>query len=262
VVAKVVVPWHNENQKNDFLKEWGVRENDSRLIMQQDTSKAGCARTKNAGIAAAVASGADVVCVLDDDCYPIEPQDTNPLQTFIDAHVECLKKQEVRMVYPTMIPMPRGMPYRDRTIKMDVAASIGLWTNIPDLDAMSQLVLGDTPSEITLLRQSIYGVMFPFCGMNFAFKAKYWADCAVLIDVPRFDDIWMGWIWEKVAYDRGCCFNTAGPLVRHARQSDVWNNLEQEVKYLKVNETLWRTIYQAGRGVSAAELRKHFFETL
>lgn len=256
-MVKIVVPWHNPKQKHDFLEAWKVRDGDPRLILQQDTTRAGCARTKNAGIARAVRDGADIIIVLDDDCYPATPHST--LDEFIEDHAKALEAQKVQMVVPTMLPHPRGFPYQSRHITMPTAASIGLWVGIPDLDAMSQLVLGAEPDEVQLLQSSLHGVMFPFCGMNFAFRPKDWLDCAQLIDVPRFDDIWMGWIWEKVAYDRGCCFNMNGPLVRHVRQSNVWQNLVEETKYMQLNETLWSAVLQARRGISPQELRKELF---
>jgi hypothetical protein len=253
----VVVPWHNQKQRNDFLDAWKIHPRDSRVVFQQDVDKSGCARTKNAGITCALDSGADIVVVLDDDCYPLEPRAEDPLQELIDDHKAALEPQEVQMVVPTMLPTPRGMPYLNRTIKMQTAASIGLWTGYPDLDAMSALVLGPQPEGCQFLVSCVHGVMFPFCGMNYAFYKDQW-DCAVHIDVPRFDDIWMGWIWEKVAYDKGKCFNMNGPKVEHVRQSNVWQNLEEETKYMKQNETLWSAVWGAPRGMTAKSLRQQF----
>ena len=182
--TSVVVAWHNVKQKNDFLEAWKIGVTDPRLVLQQDETKAGCAKTKNAGIARALADGADVVCVLDDDCYPNEPRAERPLDEFIEDHLKALEDQEVKKVIPTMLPHPRGYPYRHRTIKMRVAASIGLWTGYPDLDAMSALVIGEQPEGCQLLRSSVHGDMFPFCGMNYAFRKDQW-ECAKHVDVPR-----------------------------------------------------------------------------
>ena len=63
----------------------------------------------------------------------------------------------------------------------------------------------------------------------------------------RIDDIWMGWMWQREAYQRGYCFNLSGPMVRHSRQSNVWRNLRDESRYLEENETLWRKIAQHHR---------------
>jgi Reversibly glycosylated polypeptide len=260
----VVVPWHRGDVLRDFKQAWGIEKVlPEFLFLQQDSNKEGCARTKNKGIRRALDSGADVVVVLDSDCYPATPVMGQPeypanLEDFVAAHIKALKPQKVRAVYPTCIPHPRGMPYRNEHVIRPVAASIGLWTNHLDLDAVSALVLGERVQAEQYARFPFYHYMFPFCGMNFAFT-KEWADCAILINVPRWDDIWMGWIWEKVAYEKGYCFNLAGPMVNHARQSDVWKNFEDESKYLKVNEDLWKAIYNAPTGLSAAGLREKFF---
>lgn len=265
----VVVPWYNPKQRDDFLTAWGIERSKSGstvlpeyLFLQRDDLQVGCAQTKNAGIARALESGADYVVVLDDDCYPApgplgQNQGGYTLDDFAAAHIAALKPQKIRMVYPTTQPHPRGMPYRNWFIEKPVAASIGLWAKNPDFDAVTSLLIG-ADALATYYRQP-FRDYFPFSGMNFCFS-KEWADCAVLVDIPRFDDIWMGWIWEKVAFGKGYCFNTAGPMVTHARQSNVWKNLDAEVKYLKVNEDIWAAIHAAPAGLSATELRKMFFE--
>jgi hypothetical protein len=259
----LVVPWHKASQIAAFKQAWDIeKKTPDYVFFQHDATQAGCAQTKNAGIKRALDDGADIVVVLDDDCYPLAPVMGQPgmqsLDDLVAAHVKALQPQKVRAVYPTCLPRPRGMPYRNEHIVRPVAASIGLWTNNLDLDAASTLVLGEKTQPEQYARFPFYHHFFPFCGMNFAFR-KEWAECAVLIDVPRFDDIWMGWIWEKVAYEKGYCFNLAGPMIDHSRQSDVWANLESEVKYLKVNEDLWSAIYSAPANLTAVDLRGKFF---
>ncbi len=269
----VVVPWHNPKQIAAFLTAWGARLDAEWLFMQQDISQAGCAVTKNAGIARALAAGAEYIVVVDDDCLP--PESVQPiagpmkglyaegptagytLEKFAEDHIIALQPQQVRMMYPTTHPQSRGTPYRNHHITMPVAASMGFWLKNPDFDAMTTLVLGPAP-ETNFTPITINYFYFPFSGMNFAFHRK-WAEEAVLINVPRYDDIWMGFIWQKVAYEKGYCFNLRGPLLTHTRQSDVWKNLQAEVKYLEINETLWSTIHAAPAGLSAGELRTMIF---
>jgi len=255
--VKVVVPWHNQKQKDEFLEAWGLRESDERLILQRDIRKEGCAITKNRGIQEALRDEADVIMVLDDDCYPATPHTT--FSDFVSGHLKALKPQEVIMCVPTILPQPRGTPYEKKTIKMPVAASLGFWTDYPDLDAISALVLGPQPDEVRYLTSPVHGKVFPFCGMNFAFRRE-WVEngCAQLVNIPRWDDIFMGWIWEKVAYEQGHCFNFGGPFVRHIRQSNIWKNLKEEVPYLEQNETLWSAVYCSPRGMTAPQLREQF----
>lgn len=270
----IVVPWHNPKQRDAFLAAWGVGAASGKwLFMQQDISQAGCAVTKNAGIARALAAGAEYIVVIDDDCLPPEsiqqiagplkgvfaqgPDAGYTLEKFAEDHIAALQPQPVRMVYPTTQPQSRGMPYRNHHLTLPVAASMGFWQKNPDFDAMATLVHGPAP-ETLFTQIAMYQFYFPFSGMNFAFHRK-WAEEAVLINVPRYDDIWMGLIWQKIAYEKGYCFSLRGPTITHSRQSNVWKNLQDEVRYIETNETMWSAVHSAPAGLSAGELRTRIF---
>jgi hypothetical protein len=242
----IVVPWVREEEREAFLREWNInpRSVPDWLILQHDERREGCARTKNAGIARAVVRGADVVVVLDGDCYP--HRDAPTLEILAEHHVSALKPQPVRMFDVVTDPPSRGTPYGDLTITMPVAASMGFWTDVGDYCAVRQLAHG--PRPMTFVREAVHGRSFPLCGMNLAFRPAEWAPWCTFVDVPRFDDIWMGWLWQREAYARGACFNLAGPLVRHSRQSNVWRNLRDEARFLEANEALWREIAAAPDG--------------
>ena len=238
----VVTPWHNEAQKDGFLRAWGYPKRG--LLMLQDKDGIGCGAMKNLCVDAALAEGATGVIVLDDDCFPLPEGHLpvkDPLYDLIRRHVEALEPQEVEMVMEVTSPISRGTPYFNRTVRMPVAASMGFWTGIGDYDAPAQLVRGAT-TPMEFVRKPVFGKYFACCGMNLAFRPKEWLPWCRFIDVPRMDDIWMGWLWEKEAYVRGFCFNLGGPLIRHSRQSNVWANLRDESKYLEANETLWSDV--------------------
>jgi hypothetical protein len=98
--------------------------------------------------------------------------------------------------------------------------------------------------------------------MNFAFR-RGWVDCALQVEgCNRWEDIFGGWVFQKIAYEQGCCFNLNGPVVRHSRQSNVWHNLREEAKYIEQNETLWEIIAKAPYGLSANSLRKLYIEPM
>lgn len=241
----VVTPWHRVEVKDQFLREWGVRSVPNWLFLQQDAEHEGCARTKNKGILRAIQAGADIIVVLDDDCYP--EAKGMPLAEFVQCHVEALKPQPATAYISTTDPPSRGTTYFNRTITRPIAASMGFWSGVPDYDAAGQLRHSDTQPRFN--QSVIYGLYFPLCGMNIAFHALQWPWCQ-FINVPRFDDIFAGYIWQKKAYACGEAFNLAGPTVRHARQSNVFSNLKAEAELLERNETLWSAI-------SAAQLDSH-----
>ena len=232
--VKVVVPWHNAEQLTSFLDAWQVNRSDPRLHLQQDKDKLGCACTKNSGIQAA---GSDIVIVLDDDCYPNDMT----LDQFIEWHVTGLNYDEVERFVAVTDPQSRGTPYLNKSMTMPVAASMGFWVNVGDYDAPSQLVYGNT-HPMRFKPASQFANYFPLCGMNVAFRPREWWPWCQFINVPRFDDIWMGFLWQKEAYRRHHCFRLDGPIVRHVRQSNVWQNLRDEAIHLEANETLWSII--------------------
>lgn len=238
----IVTPWHNPAQKESFLEAWDVTTVPEWLVLQQDKDKSGCAVTKNRGIQEAIKEReAEVVIVLDDDCYPEIDDGPCWLQDLAKDHLTALEPQEVELYLTVTDPPSRGTPYFNRSVKLPVAASMGFWTNVPDLCAPAQLVRGPL-CPMTFKRETVYGRPFPYCGMNVAFRAEWWPWCS-FVDLQRVDDIFAGYLFQKEAYRRGCCFNLNGPLVFHSRQSNVWRNLEEEVKYLERNETLWSDVF-------------------
>jgi hypothetical protein len=255
--VKIVVPWHSEIQLQKFLSAWRTSVDDKRFIFKQDKEKQGCARTKNAGIKDAIEQKMEVVIILDDDCFPEAGQESfvfDAVDLFIQGHLEALQPVEMELFKTVTNPPSRGTPYYSRSVKLPVAASMGFWTEVGDYDAVHQLAFGAThPMEFD--RAAVFGQYFPLCGMNLAFKPADWWPWCEFIDVPRFDDIWQGFLWQKKAYAEGYCFNLNGPLVRHSRQSNVWANLEDETKNLKRNESIWQKI-ATSRELDYEELKK------
>jgi hypothetical protein len=235
----VVVPWVTGAEIEAFLSAWGLSwsTRPDWLYLQNDHSRNGCAVTKNLGIRRAVDDGAEIVVVLDGDCFP---DTSRSLESFVEEHCSALSPVGVDLFQIVTDPPSRGTPYQNLKVIMPVAASVGFWSEIGDYCAVRQLAHNASP--MTFQRSTIFGRFFPLCGMNLAFKPSEWYPWCSFIDVPRFDDIWMGWLWQKEAYRRGFCFNLGGPLVRHARQSNVWKNLCEEAVYLERNETLWSDI--------------------
>lgn len=247
----VVTPWHREEEYNAFCDAWGVPQTSPPewLVLQHDEHREGCGVTKNKGIRRAMKLGAEVVVVLDGDCYPTEGTPT--LMSLVERHVEALEPQQVEMFQVVTAPPSRGTPYMERGMTKPVAASMGFWTEVGDYCAVRQLVHHShgRPDEMVFMDQVLHDRYFPLCGMNLAFRPAEWDPWWQFIDVDRYDDIWMGWLWQREAYRRGACFNlTTAPLVRHSRQSNVWKNLVAEACYAEQSETLWREIATSPHG--------------
>lgn len=246
---RVVTAWHNPHQKEAFLQAWGITKTmPDYLILQWDEKREGCARTKNKGIRKAIDQGAEYIIVLDDDCYPAPPNDSGypfeverSLHAFANQHIVELQPKDIKTFFPITSPPSRGTPYHNRKLKTPVIASMGYWEEVPDYDAVGQLAYG--PKHPMTFEETgvAVGVFFAFSGMNVAFHADLWPWCQ-FINVPRFDDIWLGFLLQKKAIVEGKCFSLAGPRVRHSRQSNVWQNLRDEALNIERNETLWSDI--------------------
>jgi hypothetical protein len=209
-------------------------------VLEQDIDGKGCAVTKNRGIQRAMDAGADVVVVLDSDCFPSKEVQT--LEELMKAHLNALKPQRLPVFEVTTNPPARGVPYFNRTIEIPVAASVGFWEHIPDRDAARQLIEGAT-APMEYQRRVVYGRPTMLCGMNIAFNPNLWMPWCSFIDIPRMDDVFMSWLWCKEASRRNYCFNLNGPLIRHSRQSNLFASLIEEAEWLGFNETIWLDIW-------------------
>jgi hypothetical protein len=165
---------------------------------------------------------------------------------------------------------PRGYPYAamDETIETgerevgDVVASQGLWTNVPDLDAVRILMDGDLQGQAeTRLTAADFGPDFvvepghylTVCSMNLGFKREVVpAFYQLPMDdnewsVGRFDDIWSGVFLKRAADVLGKDVLTGDPLCRHDKAPrSTFDDLHNEVAGLELNEHLWELVDDAG----------------
>lgn len=203
----------------------------------------GCVRSYGCYLAGR--SDAEMVVALDDDCYPDEGH-----PGFLRRHWERLQHAEAGAWMSTLDGgvQPRGVPYHAATRSGPAVLNHGLWTNIPDFDAPTQLLssrvqLDVSFSDVTVPR----GTYFPMCSMNLAWRREFTPAMYFLLMGPdyaydRFGDIWGGVLAKRVADHLGLAVNSGSPAIRHERASDVWANLRKESRGLEVNETLWRAV--------------------
>jgi len=186
----------------------------------------------------------DFIVTLDDDCYPCSPD-------FLQEHGRKLSSPAVSPAWvPTGIGVaPRGMPYFSDRREIPCAINHGLWTEIPDFDAMTQLVNGRLKQTFERCDQVIpVGSYFPMCGMNLAFRPQVVPAMYFLLmgqkDWPfdRFGDIWCGLISKKICDHLNLGVKSGAPAVQHLRASNVWTNLRKEQPGYEINETLWKEI--------------------
>ncbi len=174
---------------------------------------------------------------------------------------------------------PRGYPYAamDETVETDTAsvergevvASQGLWTNVPDLDAVRILMDGDLEGQAQTRTTADQferdfvvapGNYLTVCSMNLAFRREIipafyqlpmddneWA-------VGRFDDIWSGVFLKRACDVLGRRIYSGRPLCAHNKAPrSTFDDLHNEVAGLELNEHVWRLVDDAGAGAESYE---------
>ncbi|MFC3476215.1 alpha-1 4-glucan-protein synthase [Halobacterium litoreum] len=161
---------------------------------------------------------------------------------------------------------PRGYPYSamDETVETEptevdhVVASQGLWTNVPDLDAVRILMDGDLQGQAQTRTETgdfdrdfvaREGNYLTVCSMNLAFRREVipafyqfpmdenaW-------DVGRFDDIWSGVLLKRAADVVGGHVYNGDPLCEHNKAPrSTFDDLANEVAGLELNEHFWKEV--------------------
>jgi hypothetical protein len=165
---------------------------------------------------------------------------------------------------------PRGYPYgaMDETVETThsevdrVVASQGLWTNVPDLDAVRILMDGDLQGQartrtdrddFTGTFATAPGNYLTVCSMNLAFRREVVPAFYQLPmddnawNVGRFDDIWSGVFLKRAADVMGDTVLTGYPLCRHDKAPrSTFDDLAAEAPGLELNEHLWRIVDDVG----------------
>lgn len=192
------------------------------------------------------------IITLDDDCLPEKKYPFG----FLDKIISTLdQKWESDYWWNTMRGdiYPRGYPYEFRNKKQPTVVHHGLWSNIPDLDGITQKKYPQLRTKpFKKVEKVPYGKYFPMCTMNLAFKREILPAMYFLLmgedrngnkwPYDRFDDIWAGHFIKKICDHLGYAISSGGPSIRHSRASNVEVNIQKERTGIPVNEWLWREI--------------------
>jgi len=230
---------------------------------------------------------------IDDDTLPHEDVDffgTHMANIHYEGAIEQVASDEqwVNVLYQSEHDLyPRGYPYAamDEQIETDTAeidevvASQGLWTNVPDLDAVRILMDGDLQGQAqTRTTVEDYGTDFvaapgqylTVCSMNLAFRREVIPAFYQLPmddnewDVGRFDDIWSGLFLKRAADVLGKEIYNGDPLCEHNKAPrSTFSDLTNEVHGLELNEHVWEILDAVGEDAdSYAEAFREMSEAL
>ena len=212
---------------------------------------------------------------IDDDTLPHEGDffGRHMRNLAFDGDVERVRSDEqwVNVLYQNADEhglYPRGYPYAamDETVGTDrvevetgeVVASQGLWTNVPDLDAVRILMDGDLEGQAQTRTGAAdferdfvaaRGNYLTVCSMNLAFRREVIPAFYQLPmddnewDVGRFDDIWSGVFLKRACDLVGTRIYNGRPLCEHNKAArSTFSDLENEVAGLELNEHLWELV--------------------
>jgi hypothetical protein len=217
---------------------------------------------------------------IDDDTLPHDEWDffgRHMANLAFEGDVESVRSDEqwVNVLYQAFDDhglYPRGYPYAamDETVETGVrtvdhvVASQGLWTNVPDLDAVRILMDGDLQGQAqTRTSKADFtgdfvadpGQYLTVCSMNLAFRREIVPAFYQLPmddnawDVGRFDDIWSGVFLKRAADVLGHDVLTGYPLCEHNKAPrPTFDDLNNEVPGLELNEHLWEYVDDVGSG--------------
>ncbi|MBV0903076.1 alpha-1 4-glucan-protein synthase [Haloarcula salina] len=215
---------------------------------------------------------------IDDDTLPHEDVDffgTHMTNLAYEGEIETVRSDEqwVNVLYQNEDEhglYPRGYPYAamDESVETeatevdDVVASQGLWTNVPDLDAVRILMDGDLQGQAqTRTTAEDFGEDFvaaegqylTVCSMNLAFRREVVPAFYQLPmddnewDVGRFDDIWSGVFLKRACDVLGKQIYNGDPLCEHNKAPrSTFSDLTNEVHGLELNEHVWEIVDEAG----------------
>lgn len=188
-------------------------------------------------------NGNDVVIGLDSDC--IVPTH------FIKRHIE-LMGGDFGSGWFNPIGYPdysRGYPYSQRGWK--VVANMGLWKNVLDINGKDRR--DGEPTDIRLLGSTVPAGYFPYSGMNFALAREALfgflflpnfdyketegirqtkeGDIEVGLPIHKFrriDDIWGGYIFQKIMRELRQSATVGFPIVYHDTVVDAKADADEE----------------------------------
>ncbi len=227
---------------------------------------------RNLGYLLAAAAGAECIVTIDDDNHATDDD-------FAGGHAIVGRTERVRAVSSstrwfntasllvTEPPKPlfhRGFPtcmrglgeelsYRE--VRGRVVMNAGLWLDVPDADAMSHL---DAPVRVVGYRQGFDGRIAIAPGTNMVFNSQNTAfhrDTLPAMFLPpmggrvghlevgRYDDIWMGIFFKRIADRLGDLACVGRPLVRQLRNDhDLLKDLLLEVPAMRITNKLTKSI--------------------
>lgn len=255
----------DSNGKVELPKEWDIYDYSRQQELlgdelykefEQFHKSSAC---RNFGHWVSYIKGYDITIGLDSDC--IVPPD------FISKHLEALMSNSYAWENPIKNTnwFPRGYPYHERNCR--TILNIGLWENELDINGIDRVHNGVPPKSPMIDKQEIAHGIVPLCGMNFAIWT--YAVPAFLFlpnfddgteKFRRYDDIWGGYIFQKLMQKNKEMITFGNPIVFHDTIIDAEADAELEDAGIKWEEKLYEMVDIITSNIDAMNYSKMFKE--
>ncbi|KAK8522827.1 hypothetical protein V6N13_115773 [Hibiscus sabdariffa] len=163
------------------------------------------------------------IFTIDDDCF-VAKDPTGKAINALEQHIKNLLTPSTPHFFNTLydpyregVDFVRGYPFSLRQ-GVPTAVSHGLWLNIPDYDAPTQLV---KPLE----RNTRYISGFSNHSIG---PAMYFGLMGDGHPIGRYDDMWAGWCMKVICDHLGLGVKTGLPYIWHSKASNPFVNLKKE----------------------------------
>lgn len=233
-------------------------------------------RRRNFGYLRALELGTDLIITIDDDNLPID-------EDWLKGHTTAFKRKDHhivssrnRIVNPCRIlrhdkgfVYSRGYPIselfndsfmvsRNKYCDKRVVLNMGLWNNKPDVDAYTNIAYPDLLTSGFNRYEHRFAIhknnYFPINTQNTAFLPEVTPAFYVLkmnptihgVGFDRYDDIWAGWILQKLAHTLGDTATFGLPLTNHDRNTHSFQkDLSHELIGIALNKRVYDRIVNA-----------------
>ncbi len=243
----VIVAYDSWSNPVEFPNEWDVydyarQEEEMGLeLFEQFKQFHKSSAIKNFAHWIAYKKGFDIIIGLDSDC--------NVPPDFISKHLECLMTNSYGFENPIKNTswFPRGYPYHERMRK--TIMNIGLWEHELDINGRDRVKRGQPPASPMIDKQEIAHGIIPLCGMNFAMWS--YAIPAFLflpnvdlgnLKIRRYDDIWGGYIFQKLMQKNHDMIAYGYPIVYHDTIIDAQSDADLEEDGIRMEESFYNLV--------------------
>ncbi|KAJ8637361.1 hypothetical protein MRB53_011628 [Persea americana] len=213
------------------------------------------------------------IYTIDDDCFVAKDPSGKEINA-LQQHVKNLLCPSTPFFFNTLYDpyrdgadFVRGYPFSLRE-GAPTAISHGLWLNIPDYDAPTQLVkpLERNKRYVDTVLTIPKGTLFPMCGMNLGFNreligpAMYFGLMGDGQPIGRYDDMWAGWCAKVICDHLGWGIKTGLPYIWHSKASNPFVNLKKEYNGIYWQEELIPFFQSATLSKECTTVQKCYIE--